>query len=67
MLNAELLVTLILGLVDRAASIGALLNKAKSEGRDITSEEIDAEFAKEAVARAELQAAVDAARAKGNP
>lgn len=63
-MNAEILVTLLLGLVDRAAAVSALLGKAQAENRDVTLEEIDEAFTVEAVARAELQTAVDEARAK---
>jgi hypothetical protein len=60
--NALALTTLLLGLVDRAAQIGTLLSTAHAEGRDVTAEELDALFAQDDVARAELQAAIAAAR-----
>jgi hypothetical protein len=59
--NALILTNLLLGLIDRSAQIGSLLSKAQAEGRDITAEELDALFATDAAARAELQAAIDAA------
>lgn len=59
--NALILTNLLLGLLDRSAQIGALLSKAQAEGRDITGDELDALFATDAAARAELQAAIDAA------
>lgn len=59
--NALILTNLLLGLIDRSAQIGSLLAKAQAEGRDITAEELDALFATDAAARAELQAAIDAA------
>lgn len=60
-MNAALLVDLLLGLLDRAAAIGGLLTKAKAEGRDVTSAELDALFAEDATAKAALQAAIDKA------
>jgi hypothetical protein len=60
-MNAAVLVDLLLGLLDRAAAIGGLLTKAKAEGRDVTSAELDALFAEDATAKAALQAAIDKA------
>lgn len=62
-MNAAVLVDLLLGLLDRAAAIGGLLSKAKAEGRDITTAELDALFADDATAKAALQAAIDKANA----
>lgn len=59
--NALILTNLLLGLLDRADQIGSLLAKAHSEGRDVTPEELDALFADDATARAQLQAAIDGA------
>ena len=36
------IISLVFGLIDRAASYAAVLNKAKSEGRDVTEAEVDA-------------------------
>lgn len=60
-MNAAVLVELLLGLLDRAAAIGGLLTKAKAEGRDVTSAELDTLFAEDATAKAALQAAIDKA------
>lgn len=60
-MNAAALVTLLLGLLDRAAAIGVLLSKANAEGRDVTDAELDALGASDDAARARLQAAIDAA------
>ena len=56
------LVTLLLGLVDRAAAAGALLAKTRAEGRQPTAEELDGLFAEDDAARAKLQAAIELAK-----
>ena len=61
-MNATLLITLLLGLLDRATQIGALIQKARGEGRDVTPAELDALVSADDVAR---QALVDAIRAAG--
>lgn len=61
--NALALTNLLLGLIDRQATIAALLARAHAEGRDVTAEELDALFAADDVARAELQRTIDAAKA----
>ena len=63
MSNALALTNLMLGLLDRQAQITALLNKAHTEGRDVTTAELNGLFASDAAARGELQAAIDAAKA----
>ncbi len=62
-MNAAAVISLLLGLLDRASSIGALLGKAQSEGRDVTAEELDALVAADAVARQALVDAIAAAKA----
>jgi len=59
--NALALVTLLLQFTQQASAIAALLQKAHTEGRDVTTEELDGLFAGDAAARAALQAAIDAA------
>lgn len=54
---------LLFGLLDRASAIGALLTKAKGEGRDITDAELDALAAEDDAARAALVAAIAKRRA----
>ena len=61
-MNAALAINLLLALLDRAQAIGALLSKAKAEGRDITSEELDQLAASDDAARAILQAEIAKAR-----
>lgn len=59
------LVTLMLGLLDRAAQIGALIQTARAEGRDVTSAELDGLKLADDAARAELVQAIAAAKAAG--
>lgn len=61
MTNALALVTVLLQLTQQVSAIGALLARAHAEGRDITADELDALFAADSAARAQLQAAIDAA------
>ena len=61
-MNSAALVTLLLGLVDRAAAIGTLLNKTRAEGREPSDAEIDAVIGDDAAARQAFQAAIDAAK-----
>lgn len=61
MTNALALVTVLLDLTTRAAEIAAVINKARMEGRDVTSEELDALFAQDAAARQKLADAIAAA------
>lgn len=56
-MNATVLISLLLSLLDRASVIGALISKARSENRDVTSAELDALVATDQLAR---QALVDA-------
>lgn len=63
MSNSLILTNLLLGLLDRQAQIASLLKQAHAEGRDVTAAELDGLFADDAAARAQLQTAIDAARA----
>lgn len=60
-----LVIQLLLGLLDRASSIAALIKEAQSQGRDITQAELDTLFAADDAARAELQAEIDKQKAEG--
>jgi hypothetical protein len=62
--GAELALTLLFGLLDRATEITALLNKAKAEGRDVTQAELDSLSLADDVARAELVIAIANRRAQ---
>lgn len=59
---AALAIQLLLGLLDRATQIGALISKAQSEKRDITQAELDVLVAQDDAARKALQDAINAAR-----
>ena len=59
------LVTLMLGLLDQAAKIGNLIAKARAEGRDVTTDELDALALEDATARQQLVDAIAAGRAAG--
>jgi hypothetical protein len=64
-MGAEVLITLILGLLDRASAIGALLTKARGEGRDVTAAELDALRTADDLARQQLVDAIAVAKAAG--
>ncbi len=53
---AGLAIQLLLGLLDRASSIGALIQTAQKSGVDITQAQLDALVADDDKARAALQA-----------
>jgi len=61
-MNAAAVIALLLGLLDRAASIGALLGIMQTEGRDATPAEWAALLSADAAARAALVAAIAAAK-----
>lgn len=61
--NAIALVALLLQYSDKITQIGKLLATAHAEGRDVTDAELDALFAQDDAARAQLQAAIAAAAA----
>lgn len=61
--NAELVTQLLLGLLQRAASIAILIRTAQQQGRDVTAAELDAMAAADDTAKAGLDAAIKAARA----
>lgn len=55
-------ITLLLALLDRATAFGAVIAKARAEGRDISPEELDAFVKADDVARAGLVEAIASAR-----
>lgn len=63
--NAALLVELLLGLIDRASAVGAIISKAQAEGRDVTDAELDGLAAGDDAAKIALAAAI--AKARTNP
>ena len=66
-MGIDALITLILGLLDRASAIGALITTARAEGRDVSVAELDALVAADQVARQNLVDAIAAAKAAGTP
>ncbi len=64
-MGAELVITLLLGLLDRATQITTLIQTARTEGRDITPAELDALVEKDNVARKALDDAIAKAKAEG--
>jgi len=62
---AGLAVQLLLGLLDRASSITALIQQAQASGKDITQAQLDALVADDDKARKALADAIAAARAGG--
>lgn len=58
-------ITLLLGLIDRAAAWGAVIAKAQAEGRKLTDEEVDAFVTADDNAKAALESAIAKARAEG--
>ena len=61
--TALLATTLLLRLLEQAQAVGALILKARAEGRDITTDELDALAAADDVVRDALNAEI--ARQKG--
>lgn len=62
--NGQLILEVLFGLIDRAATISALLNKAKTEQRDVTDAELDTLSMADDLARAELIVAIAKRRAQ---
>lgn len=60
-MNTQLAVQLLLIALQNTAAIGALIDKARAEGRDITDAEINDLTAADGVARKALQDAIDGA------
>ena len=61
------IVTLLLGLLDRAAAVGALLTKTRAEGRQPTAEELDALVADDKAKSDEVNAEIARQRAAAQP
>ena len=66
-MGASAAITLLLGLLDRASQIGALLGKAQAEGRDVTEAELDALVTDDGRARDALVAAIALAKMRALP
>lgn len=61
-LNTLTALTLLTQLLERTAALGGLLRRAKSEGRDISDEELDRLRGEDDTARAQLEQAISSAR-----
>lgn len=62
MMGAEAAVTLLLGLLDRAAAVSAVIKQAKAENRDPTALEWESLIAEDDAARMALVDAIKAAK-----
>jgi hypothetical protein len=62
--SIDLLLTLMIQMLNRAAEFGALITRARAEGRDITAAELDALAANDDLMRDQLQQAINEAKAK---
>lgn len=58
--NVAILIQLLVSLLGQADKIAKLLNAARSEGRDVSEEELATLFTEDDAARARLQALIDA-------
>jgi hypothetical protein len=59
-MNSAALVTLLLGVIDRAAQISSIIQLAKAQNRDVTQAELDMLLAQDLVARQRLVDAINA-------
>ena len=64
-MGIDVAVTLLLSLLDRATAFGAVITKARAEGRDISQAELDGFAQTDDAARAALVAEIAKARASG--
>ncbi len=64
-MGTEVAISLLFGLLDRAQSYAALIQKAKAEGRDVSDAELDAMASADDIARHELQRAIADRRVAG--
>lgn len=65
-MNVASALDLILNLLNQAARVGAMIQRARQEGRDsLTDAEVDELAAENTQAREGVQAAIDQARAEG--
>jgi Na+-transporting methylmalonyl-CoA/oxaloacetate decarboxylase gamma subunit len=64
-MSIDLALSLLIALINNAASVSALITKAKGENRDVTTAELQALLDTDAVERARLVIAIAAAKAAG--
>lgn len=65
-MSIDLALSLLIALVNNAAAVSALIQKAKSENRDVAPAELQALLDNDALARAKLVIAIAAERAAGH-
>ena len=65
MSGVNLAIQLVLALINQAGTVSAMIQKAQSEGRDLTPEELNTLASSDDAARAQLVAAINAAKAGG--
>jgi hypothetical protein len=61
-MGTDMAITLLLGLLDRAAAWGAVISKARDEGRELTEAEVDAFASADDAAKEALEEAIRKAR-----
>jgi hypothetical protein len=64
-MTISLAINLLIALIENAAAISQLIQKAQGEGRDVTSAELQALLDTDALARAKLVIAIAEAKAAG--
>lgn len=66
MKGLDLAISLLIAAINNASAISGMITKAKSEGRDLTLEELQSVFDTDALARAKLVIAISEAKAAGH-
>lgn len=64
-MSADLVLSLLIALINQAATVSAMIQKAKAEGRDVTAAELQTLLDTDALERAKLVIAIAAAKAAG--
>lgn len=64
-MTIDLALTLLISLLNNAGNISALIQKAKTEGRDLTVDELSTVASTDDLARAQFIVAIAAAKAAG--
>jgi hypothetical protein len=64
-MEEKLVVDLLIAALSHANELGALISNARAQGRDVSTEELDAWRAKDDAVRAKFQAHIDQAKLEG--
>lgn len=64
-MGTDLAITLLISALNHASEIGALISRARAEGRDVSDAEIDALLAQDDAAKAKLAAHIQQAKSEG--